>query len=361
MTDEHVVILGQLPPPVHGSTIMTARLRDALKQSGRHIEVVERRFSSTIDQVGRVSMRKVLLVPLLWWRLSRAVRSRPRATVMFLTDRPGSFLIDAVSTRIASRGGRSLVHYVHTQGFRRLALRGRVWNTLVGRVLGSADLVVCLSPALARDIEPFVDHTRIRIIPNTVGDACAGARSSSVKCTIVFVSNLFPSKRPHLVVDVVERLAAEGVDVRAMIAGAEIDENYGKVLRERIERSPMRDAVTLVGAVDETRRAELFDVASILLHPTEDDAQPLVILEAMRAGVPVVATAVGGIPDILDDPLLGEAVTGGDAGALAQAVRRVVDRDSAALSVKRRVRYQADYGLAAFSRNWDALLAEPRA
>jgi glycosyltransferase involved in cell wall biosynthesis len=60
----------------------------------------------------------------------------------------------------------------------------------------------------------------------------------------------------------------------------------------------------------------------LLAHPSLDEAFPTVLLEAMAAGLPVVATDVGGIPEIVQPGITGSLVPAGDAGLLADAIRR---------------------------------------
>jgi glycosyltransferase involved in cell wall biosynthesis len=90
--------------------------------------------------------------------------------------------------------------------------------------------------------------------------------------------------------------------------------------RERLEALAAREgAVTFAGHRDDVM--EVLDAADVLLHPSRIDAFPGALLEAMAAGVPVVATAVGGIPDIVEDGVTGTLVPPPPSpGALAAAL-----------------------------------------
>ncbi|MFF0311716.1 glycosyltransferase family 4 protein [Streptosporangium sp. NPDC004379] len=92
-------------------------------------------------------------------------------------------------------------------------------------------------------------------------------------------------------------------------------------LRERIEREGL--PVRLLG--DRGDVADLLAVARALLVPSRWEGQPLTVQEALRAGVPVVATAVGGLPDMVGEA--GLLVPYGDAGAMREAVARVLADD----------------------------------
>jgi hypothetical protein len=99
-----VVVISQLPPPVHGSTLMTRAFLDALDTKSIPWRLIDRRFSRTIGEIGRFSPRKVAEGLGLILRLGGAVaRRRPQVVVLFATTRSFSFLIDwAVSELLGS-------------------------------------------------------------------------------------------------------------------------------------------------------------------------------------------------------------------------------------------------------------------
>ena len=83
--------------------------------------------------------------------------------------------------------------------------------------------------------------------------------------------------------------------------------------------APLGDAVVLTGYRDDVM--ELLDATDVLVHPSRTEAFPTALLEAMAARVPVVATAVGGIPEIVADGRTGLLVDAPpDAGRFADAV-----------------------------------------
>lgn len=101
---------------------------------------------------------------------------------------------------------------------------------------------------------------------------------------------------------------------------------------------PLRDEWTRLaesrGVADRVRWAgyrkdvdALLAGCDLFVHPSLDDAFPTVLLEAMAAGLPIVASSVGGIPEIVTPGVTGELVPPGDAGALASAVNALLGSD----------------------------------
>jgi glycosyltransferase involved in cell wall biosynthesis len=93
-------------------------------------------------------------------------------------------------------------------------------------------------------------------------------------------------------------------------------------LAQRIAELGLEHQVKLVGFHDDMHR--LMPGLDLLVHPAEREGLGVAVLEAMSAGVPVVATAVGGLPDVIEDGTGGVLVEPGDARALAAAVDALV-------------------------------------
>ncbi|HEX2835408.1 MAG TPA: glycosyltransferase family 4 protein [Thermoanaerobaculia bacterium] len=98
--------------------------------------------------------------------------------------------------------------------------------------------------------------------------------------------------------------------------------------------------------------------ADLFVLPSLDDAFPTVLLEAMAAGVPVVATRVGGIPEIVDDGVTGKLVPPNDAAALAAAINALLDADTSGMRDAARTRARERFSTEAWIARLDAIYAE---
>jgi glycosyltransferase involved in cell wall biosynthesis len=141
---------------------------------------------------------------------------------------------------------------------------------------------------------------------------------------VLGVGRLVAKKGFDTLVDACAVLRERGVPFEALIVGQ--DDRDGEALRRRI--AELGVPVALPGAVgpeallDEYRRAGALCMPCRLL-PTDRDGIPNVLVEAMAAGVPVVATAVSGIPELVDDEVNGLLVPPDDPVALADALLRL--------------------------------------
>ncbi|MEV0188320.1 glycosyltransferase family 4 protein [Kitasatospora purpeofusca] len=132
---------------------------------------------------------------------------------------------------------------------------------------------------------------------------------------VLAVGRLVPQKAFGLLLDAARDLAALTPEPLLLLAG---DGPEAAGLRERVaaEKLPVR----LLGY--RTDVSDLLAAADVLVLPSRWEARSLVVQEAMRAGVPVVATAVGGIPELVGDAAV--LVPPGDAAALGGAVRELL-------------------------------------
>jgi glycosyltransferase involved in cell wall biosynthesis len=117
-----------------------------------------------------------------------------------------------------------------------------------------------------------------------------------------------------------DRLAGDHGDVALVLAGAH---GWGDDALERaVAASPWSDRIVRPGYVDDDHRRDLLAGASVLAYPSVYEGFGFPPLEAMAVGVPVVATAVGAIPEVTGDGAL--LVAPGDVDALAGALADVV-------------------------------------
>ncbi|MCU1473943.1 glycosyltransferase [Amnibacterium sp.] len=360
-----VLVISQVPPPVHGSTVMTLRLLETLSGFGR-ATLVDRRFSRTVDDVGRARPGKLLAVPSLVARVAaRVAVRRPGACVFFLTNRPGSFLVDVVLLELLRVLRVPTALYLHTNGYRELARRGPLWRAAVGRVLGGADRVVVLGPRMAEDVRPFVAEERIAVIANAPGDAPSpsGPVGGDEDFRLLFLANLLPEKGADAFVRLAERLTADtGRRWRFDIAGAGARDRIA-ALRAAVEDAGVAASVTVHGAVTADERWRLLQDADVLVLPSTYpfEAQPLVVVEALATGTPVVAYDVGGVGDLVVDGETGLLVPVGDEDGLHRAARALAE-DPALLArcgAGARERYEQHHSPAAYAAAWRRLLGAP--
>ena len=116
------------------------------------------------------------------------------------------------------------------------------------------------------------------------------------------------------------------------------------------------DRVTFLGWIGEAERTNQLYRAGILALPSFQEGLPMGILEAMKFGLAVVTTPVGGIPDVLQDGYNGLLVPPGNAEMLAQAIRRLFDDEALQARIGAMARSSvAVYEPAVLANEWKSL------
>jgi glycosyltransferase involved in cell wall biosynthesis len=158
-------------------------------------------------------------------------------------------------------------------------------------------------------------------------------RVSRDALTVGWIGRFEPSKDPLRAVSVFAELARRGVQFRGWLAGSG---TLDGAVRREAEAQGVAGQVSLPGTVSPSEVARLLEETDVLLVTSLWEGQPRAVLEALGAGVPVVSTAVGDVPEIVQEGVTGFVSRSGTPAKLAELVvdaARLSDRDGIAASV----------------------------
>jgi len=189
------------------------------------------------------------------------------------------------------------------------------------RALEQADCLVSNSRLALESLRPYSDRLpRGEVVGNIVaapGRAKPGVPVETPR--IVAAGQLIPLKAYDALLCALGFLAAEGRKFEFLLAG--VGPEQGR-LAELASQLGLRDRVTFLGGVEDV--PALFASAHLLAHPSRSEGLSNTILEAMAEGLPVVATNVGGTPEIIEDGRTGLLVPPNAPNALAEALGRLL-------------------------------------
>jgi L-malate glycosyltransferase len=231
--------------------------------------------------------------------------------------------------RLAAGRGVPLVVSEHYSGIARGQVRGFELHR-ARFAYRAADLVAPVSGVLERAVTALAPHARIRVIPNAVDldrfhPPAPGERPDGPPWRLLLVGALTPVKGIPTALAALAELARERPDVVLEIAG-------DGPLRAECEALAaglgVAGRVRFLGRLERDAVAARMRASHVLVSASEWENLPGNQLEALASGLPVVATRVGGVPELIDERA-GALVSAGDPAALAAALADVLARRAA--------------------------------
>jgi len=233
----------------------------------------------------------------------------------------------------ASNGGR-VPRVITTLHGTDITLLGadRSYKEIVAFSIARSDGVTAVSESLKADTYRELGQTRdIRVIPNfvDVGNSerrdCADLRASFTphgEKLVIHVSNFRPVKRVGAVVEIFRQIH-ERVRSRLLMVGDGPDLPDAAA---QVRAAGLADDVRFLG--DQEQVGQLLSASDLFLMPSAQESFGLAALEAMACEVPVVASRVGGVPELVDDGVTGFLCPPDDLAAMANASVRLLTDDA---------------------------------
>jgi glycosyltransferase involved in cell wall biosynthesis len=204
-------------------------------------------------------------------------------------------------------------------------LRIRPIELMVGRVLRRARVVISISNYDRRKLCGLIHGTTVSIANPTAPEFFSLAPSVLTAPQLLFAGVLSPRKDVVGLVNAFARAQQSVPAARLVIVGPQPDQGYARNVQERVTALGLDRSVDMVGLVDNDRlRDELASARAVVMFSREETA-PTIIAQAMAAGKPVVASRVGGIPELVADGESGFLVDPQDEDALALRMKRLLD------------------------------------
>jgi colanic acid/amylovoran biosynthesis glycosyltransferase len=235
-------------------------------------------------------------------------------------------------------------------------------DRLLSAKVRDADFVVCVSDYGRSQLMALVDEQhwqKIRVVRcgvDLTAFAARGRRSRDGAPAVLAVGRLVPIKGHGVLLEAIAHLARSGERVSTTIVG---DGPRRTPLERLARRLGIAELITFAGAVGQDEIGRHYEAADVFCLPSFFEGIPVVLLEAMAAGVPVVASRVAGIPELVEDGRSGILVPPGRPDLLANALRSLLGdaQRRAGLAAEARRRVQSDFELNACARRLEEIMA----
>lgn len=219
--------------------------------------------------------------------------------------------------------GRKLVLHVHGGNFDAFAIKQtRSWaRALIRFVLRRATRIIALSEHWRQWFTDFAPGCRVSVLFNPVQLPIQTERGVHASPMLLFLGKMCRDKGNYDLLEAMALILQRHPHVRLVCAG----DGEADAVMAHARKLGIDHAVETPGWVAGEAKSRLFQEATIFVLPSYFEGMPMSILEAMAHAVPVVATPVGGIPEMLDDAVEGLLVPPGDVHGLTHALSALLD------------------------------------
>lgn len=197
-------------------------------------------------------------------------------------------------------------------------------------ILKNADAIMVLSQNMKNEIRTLCEcENKLIILPNGVNieDFRPHPRNynSKMKKNLIFVGTLRPIKGVRYLIEAFKIISNKRHDVQLNIVG---DGEERDILERLTVSYGLAESVNFIGGVSSNKIPEYLADADIFVLPSLSEGMPLVILEAMASGLPIIATGVGGLPDILQNGDNGFLVQPRSPGLIAEKILYLLENEN---------------------------------
>jgi glycosyltransferase involved in cell wall biosynthesis len=368
MSQRPLIVIGPTPPPFHGVALVTVDVLAAARRCERlaaHLNTSDPRPVTTTGDLDLVNV---------WLGLKHAAQlavllARRREADVYLPLSQGrwGFVRDAAFIWLSRLARRRVIVHLNGGHFRRFyEVAPALEQRLIRSTLRGVDRAWVVTPGHLEIFGGLVPGDRVRMLENAGEDMRAMAPPSEKEpdagLRILYLSNLVPEKGCFDLLDALARIGGAGGPIEVRLVGEADPEVAEEIERRAVSLAQVGVHVELVGVRVDAEKAREFAWADVFAYPSRypPEGQPLVLLEAMSAGLPIVSTDHSGIPHTVRDEREGLIVPPGDIDAIASAIERLAgDRElRERLGAAARDRYESAYTPARFHRAVEVLISE---
>lgn len=364
-----ILFILHLPPPVHGSSLVGSQIFNSKKiNESFHARYVDLNTSNDLAEIGKMGAYKVgKYLKIISLVLTELILRKPDLVYIGITARGTAFYKDAFLVALCKLFGCRMIFHFNNKGVS--TYRPTKLQKWLYEVVFKNSRAIVLSELLYSDVESYFKRNEVAVCPYGVEDVAlddimtfrSETAVHSNRNTILYLGNLIKSKGSLVLLQACNLLNLKGVDFKCLLVGGEGDISAIQ-LNELIRQYNLDEKVIYLGKMVGEKKAEAFRNADVFAFPTfySFEALPIVNIEAMHWGLPIVSTFEGGIPDEIVDGETGFLVKQEDAIALADRLEILLkDRQlRLKMSIAGRLRYEAFYTYQAFEQKMHSILDE---
>ena len=247
---------------------------------------------------------------------SRVLRTKRPALVHMHTSFGGSFYRSLPFIFLARKKGIRIVNHIHSSYFDTFYVHASpLKKALVKKAWSACDFFIVLTDYWKKTFSCVIPEEKMEVIGN-YGPSIPFEKNKPCRHRLLFLGAFSEKKGAYDCVDLFAKVVSQMPEARLTMAG----DGERQALMDYAAKRRLRDQISFPGWVRGEEKEKLLRESDLLLLPSHAEGFPMSIIEGMAYGLPIVASKVGGIPQIVSEGENGFLFTCGDTSSMADAV-----------------------------------------
>ncbi len=314
-----------MPPPVHGVSVVCKQIFESPVVNYK----LEKRFirlnlSDEINKLRKFSLKKALaFIKMCFQLIFNLVFFRPDLVYFAIMPVGTGFIKDAVLVFIIKLFQRKLVFHLHNRGIPRY-YRKPLFHFFYKEVFKNCSIIHLSNKLVKEELNMFNKKVKLHSCPNGIPELDRSRFSVEKKdeFRILFFSNLFMHKGIRTTFESLELIINKNTNLKLVIGGSHTGEFQAFMKEIQYQKPYLLPHIEFHKECFSEKKSKLFFSTDLFILPTEfaEESMPLVILEAMSANLPVIATDTGAISDMVRNEVNGFLIPPGNVKALSEKI-----------------------------------------
>lgn len=360
-----ILFILHLPPPVHGASLIGAFIKDS--------DVINKEFetdylnlttAASLNDIGKSNFRKLATSLKLYVEVfKKLISNRQDLVLLTITSHGSGFYKDFIVVLILKIFNRKIIYLFNNKGVAKSS-SNKIHRFLYSIVFKNTNSIVN-SLYLKNDISMYVPNSDIHVCGNGIPDIATLPGQLILNQDqipkLLFLSNMLVEKGVFVLLSACKMLMDKGHVFKCDYVGNWADVNEDS-FNDEVYNLGLTHHVVAHGKKYGDEKLPYFDSSDIFIFPTyyHNECFPLVLLEAMQFGLPIISTPEGGIRDIVAEGETGFLVEQRNVDALADKIEKLIINPQLRkqMGAAARRRYEQFFTLQKFENNLSGILKE---
>lgn len=359
-----ILFILHLPPPIHGAAMVGQYIQQSKFINGAfECDYINLSTAKQLSDIGKGGYQKLILCLKLYVKVFFSIiKKRHDLYYLTINSKGYGFYKEFVIVILLKIFGCNIVYHYHNKGI--TEGQNIWWLNLLYRFQFKNSRVILLSPLLFQDVAKYLPKEKAYYcangIPEISGinlDLINSKRAAKAIPEILFLSNMMEEKGVFTLLESCKLLYSKGITFKMIFIGEWMNITESE-FNEFVLLNNLQENVFYEGKKYGADKSVYFERADIFVFPSHNEAFPLVNLEAMQYGLPIIATREGGIPDIVAENITGYLVEKHDVKELSAKLQYLIENPDVRrkMGIAAKIKFEESFRIEVFENNLNKIL-----